>query len=70
MNAQSRECIKVPCNDEAITTACIEDTLWRGATDKLGSGIEIEGRDAETVTRGIALVSRKVDLGMLDGFGY
>ena len=37
--------------------------LRRGVTDKLSSGIEGEGRDARTV---IAMVSREVDLGMLD----
>jgi hypothetical protein len=33
-------CFNIPCNDETITTACVENTLRGGATNELSGGVE------------------------------
>jgi hypothetical protein len=48
--------IKVPCYDETVAAACIEDTFWGGTTNELSCCIECKGGDAKTVTRAAALV--------------
>jgi hypothetical protein len=43
--------VEVPCYDETIAGAGVEDTFGGRAADELGGSVECEGRDAKAVTR-------------------
>jgi hypothetical protein len=61
--------IEVPCNDETIASACVENTFGGRATDELGGSVECEGGDTEAVARFVTLGGVEGRLGMLYGVG-
>jgi hypothetical protein len=57
--------IEVPCYDETIAGACVENTFGGRAADELGGSVECEGRDAKAVARFVFAWRTKSRLGML-----
>jgi len=51
MNTLPHGNIEVPCYDETIAGAGVENTFGGGAADELGGSVECEGRDAKAVAR-------------------
>src|ERR1700733_7280379 len=57
--------IEVPCYDETIAGACVENTFGGRAADELGGSVECEGRDAKAVARFVFAWRMKNRPGML-----
>jgi len=64
VNTLPHRYIEVPCHDEAIAGACVENTFGGRAADELGGSVECEGRDAKAMARFVFAWRMKSRLGM------
>jgi hypothetical protein len=61
--------IEVPCYDETIAGARVENTFGGRAADELGGSVECEGRDTKAVSRFVFAWRMESRLWMLCGVG-